>query len=243
MALIETPDFNLVMPMAGNGNRFLEAGFLQPKPFIYIHGSPMFHRAIECLGFQDSDLNPILLVQKKHFEKWHDNIYYYYPSAEVVLIDRVTNGAACTVLLAEEYINNNKPLLIVNSDQIIKYNPISFFNSTIDADGVIMTFPCSEEKWSYAKTKNGFVTEVAEKRVISNEATVGIYWFSKGSEFVKYAKQMIKKDVKTNNEFYICPIYNEFIEAGAKIKTFNVDKMIGLGTPEDLQKHLFNETS
>ena len=84
------------------------------------------------------------------------------------------------------------------------------------------------------------LSEVAEKKVISNHATVGIYYWKKGSDYVKYAEQMIHKGIRTNNEFYICPVFNEAIEDGKKIRVKHIDKMWGIGTPEDLNYFLDN---
>ena len=108
-----------------------------------------------------------------------------------------------------------------------------------EIDGGILTFKATHPKWSFAKLdEKGYVTEVAEKKPISNIATVGIYYWSKGSDYVKYGEQMIEKNLRVNNEFYVCPIYNEAIAPNKKIKTFNIQKMWGLGTPEDLNRFL-----
>ena len=110
-----------------------------------------------------------------------------------------------------------------------------------EIDGGILTFTATHPKWSFVKLdENGFVNEVAEKKPISNNATCGVYFWKKGSDYVKFANQMIEKDIRTNNEFYVCPIFNQAIEDNKKIKTFNIKKMWGLGTPEDLRRFLEN---
>jgi dTDP-glucose pyrophosphorylase len=113
------------------------------------------------------------------------------------------------------------------------------FLYAMQADGVdagILTFESVHPKWSFAKVnESGFVTEVAEKKPISNHATVGIYYWARGSDYVKYAEQMIAKNKRVNNEFYVCPVFNEAIEDGKKIKIFPVENMWGIGTPEDLE--------
>ena len=86
----------------------------------------------------------------------------------------------------------------------------------------------------------GYVTEVAEKKVISKNATVGVYYWKHGSDYVSSAEEMIRKNIRINNEFYVCPTYNEFLSKGKKVKIHNVDKMWGLGTPEDLNNFLQN---
>ena len=162
---------------------------------------------------------------------------------EIVVINEITEGAACTILKAKRFINNNSPLLIANSDQYVEWNSNEFLYamSNNDIDAGILTFENSHPKWSYARLDDkGFVCEVAEKKPISNIATTGIYYWQKGSDFVKYAEQMIKKDIRVNNEFYVCPVFNEAIADGKKIKIKGCEKMWGLGTPEDLNYFLEN---
>jgi dTDP-glucose pyrophosphorylase len=145
--------------------------------------------------------------------------------------------------LAKEFINNNKHLLISNSDQFIDWDSNSFYYSVTNdkIDGGILTFKSTHPKWSFVNLdSDGFVNEIAEKKPISDIATVGIYYWTKGSDYVKYAEQMIKKNIRVNNEFYVAPVYNEAILYGKKFKTYNIDKMWGLGTPEDLKTYLEN---
>ena len=134
--------------------------------------------------------------------------------------------------------------MIANSDQYINWNSskaLYDFNSK-NLDGAILTFEAIHPKWSYAKcNEEGFVTEVAEKKVISKNATVGVYYWKHGSDYVKSAEEMIEKNIRVNNEFYVCPVFNEAIEDKKKIKTFDIEKMWGLGTPEDLEVFL-NDT-
>ena len=155
----------------------------------------------------------------------------------------MTEGAACTALLAKEYINSDSPLFFANSDQFVEWDSNEFLykmNET-NADGGIVTFEATHPKWSFAKiNEQGLVTEVAEKNPISNIATIGFYYWKNGSDFVKYAEQMINKDIRVNNEFYVCPVFNEAIEDGKAIRTFDVKEMWGLGTPEDLNYYLEN---
>ena len=163
------------------------------------------------------------------------------PGCEIVQVDGITEGAACTTLLAKEYIDNDEPLLIANSDQYIEWESNEFMYSMIadSVDGGLATFKSIHPKWSFAKLNDsGFVSEVAEKKPISDIATVGVYFWKKGSDYVKYANQMIERNIRTNNEFYICPVFNEAIQEDKKIKIFPIKKMWGLGTPEDLQKYL-----
>ena len=236
----EDKDMNILIPMAGAGKRFADAGYMFPKPIIEIQNKPMIQWVIDSLKI---NANYIFIVQKEHQEKFNIKsvLKILKPNCKVIELDGVTEGAACTTLLAKKYINNNKPLIIANSDQFIKWNSsrsLYNFNSK-KYDGAILTFEAIHPKWSYAKcNKSNFVTEVAEKKVISKNATVGVYYWKKGSQYVKYAEQMIKKNIRVNNEFYVCPVFNGAIKDKKKIVIEQVDEMHGLGTPEDLNNFI-----
>ena len=233
----EDKDLNIVIPMAGEGSRFAKSGYTFPKPLIEVWQKPMIQLVLESLGLKG---NYIFLVRKEHLEKYNlkNFLNVIAPNCKVVIVDRLTEGAACTVLLASNYINNNKPLIISNSDQFIEWDTsevmYSFYGKKVD--GGILTFKATHPKWSYAKADNyGIVSEVAEKKVISDNATVGIYFWKRGDSFVKYANQMIKKNIRVNNEFYVCPVFNEAIKDKKNIIIKEVKSMWGLGTPEDLK--------
>lgn len=230
-------DTIVLIPMAGAGSRFEKAGYTFPKPLVEVCGKPMIQFVVENLNIEAEF---IYIVQKSHYEKY--NLQYLFnlitPDCKIIQVDGVTEGAACTTLLAKELINlDSKHLVIANSDQFVKWDSHDFFYTAInrDCDGVIVTFESAHPKWSFAKVENGIITEVAEKKPISQRATVGIYYWNKASDYVKYAEQMIKKNVRVNNEFYVCPVFNEAIQDGKKILEYPVDKMWGIGTPEDLK--------
>lgn len=238
----EGGNMNIVIPMAGGGSRFKEAGYTFPKPLVEVNGKPMIQLVVENLNINGKY---IFIVQQEHYDKY--NLKYLLsliaPNCEIICIDGITEGAACTVLKAKELINNNEPLIIANSDQFIEWDSNQFMYSMVadGVDGGILTFESTHPKWSYAKVnQDGKVIEVAEKKPISKNATVGIYYWAKGSDFVNSAEQMISKDVRVNNEFYVCPVFNEAILNGKNVKIFNIEKMWGLGTPEDLSYFLAN---
>lgn len=233
-------DLNVLIPMAGAGSRFAKAGYQLPKPLIDVNGKPMIQHVIDNLNV---DAHFIFVVQQEHYEKYNLGSYLKLmaPNCDIVRTDGVTEGAACTTLLAKEYINNSNHLLIANSDQFVEWNSCDFFYSMLcdNADGGILTFEANDPKWSYVKLGvDGYAYEVAEKKVISNEATVGVYYWKHGTDYVRLAEQMIAKDIRVNNEFYVCPVYNEAFQENMRIKIFRADKMWGLGTPEDLQLYL-----
>ena len=228
--------------MAGAGSRFEKAGYTFPKPLIDVRGKPMIQWVVDTLNIE---AKYIFIVQRSHFEKYNlkDTLSNFCPNNEIVQIDGITEGAACTTLLAKQYVDNNEPLIIANSDQFLEWNSdVYMYNcSAGDIDANILTFKATHPKWSFVKLDEmGYVTEVAEKRPISDVATAGIYYWRRGCDYVKYAEQMIKKNIRVNNEFYVCPVFNEAIQDNKKVKTYNIDKMWGLGTPEDLEHFLKN---
>jgi len=233
---------NVLIPMAGAGSRFQQAGYTFPKPLIEVEGKPMIQVVVDNLNI---DATFIYVVQKEHREKYNLDtlLNLITPNCKIVEVDGLTEGAACTTLLAKEFINSDAPLVMANSDQFLEWDSNEFMYKMIEqeVDGGIVTFHATHPKWSFAKVDEyGYVTEVAEKNPISDIATVGVYYWAKGSDYVKYAEQMIEKNIRTNNEFYTCPVFNEAIGDDKKIKTFNIDKMWGLGTPEDLKYYLEN---
>ena len=235
---------NILIPMAGAGSRFASVGYTFPKPLIEVRNKPMIQVAVESLNIE---ANYIFIVQKSHREKYNLDtlLNLISPGCKIIELDGVTEGAAVTALMAKEYINNDSPLIITNSDQFIDWNSTEFMYQMNEKnyDGAIMCFEATHPKWSFAKTnEDGLITEVAEKNPISNQATAGIYYFKHGSDFVASAEQMIEKNIRTNNEFYVCPVYNEAILNGGKIYNYHIpsENMWGLGTPEDLKHYLEN---
>lgn len=236
---------NIIVPMAGRGSRFKDAGYVFPKPLIEVMGKTMIEVVINNLR-PKCEHKFIFICQKEHYEQY--DLFNIFKNAtgnkfEVVQINGITEGAACTVLTATQLINNDDELLIANSDQYIgtDINDFVKFAQEKNADGCVLTFESTHPKWSYARINEAEeIIEIAEKKVISSHATVGIYYYKKGSDFVKAAQSMIHKDIKHNNEFYVAPAYNEMILSGQKIyiKDIPTEKMYGLGTPEDLSSFL-----
>ena len=232
---------NIVVPMAGRGSRFAKAGYELPKPLIDVNGMPMIEVVTRNITPKCAH-RFIYICQQEHLEKYGlaEKLERIAPGCAVVTVDHITEGAACTVLLAEKYIDNDNPMMIANSDQYVDTDITAYLDTMGDHDGLIMTMPANDPKWSFIRyDSQGLVMLVREKEVISDQATVGIYNYRRGSDFVRYAHQMIDKDIRVNNEFYVAPVYNEMIGAGKRIAYCDVgEKMHGLGTPEDLGRFL-----
>jgi len=227
-----------LIPMAGEGSRFTAAGYTFPKPLIDVNGKPMIQVVIDSLP----ECNEyIFLCRSEQIERYNlrHALQSMLPQKRVGIIpvNELTEGAACTALLARDCLDDFEPLLIANSDQYIEYDKRNFdvLRHHANADGIVFTFNACHPKWSFAAVDDGVIAEIAEKKPISNIATCGIYYFNRSSDFVTAADQMIAKDIRTNGEFYIAPVFNEL---DGKILPFFVDKMSGLGTPEDLEVFL-----
>jgi len=228
---------NILIPIAGKGQRFVDEGYVMPKQLIMVGDTQMIDRSLSSIKNKE-DCNLIFCVRRDHINNFSlDNILKkrYGDDIKIIIIDKLTRGSVETCLYAKKYINNNDPLVIYTLDVYFEpyFDPLKIDNSI---DGSILTFKSNNNNYSYAKiNKEGYVSATAEKEVISENAAVGVYTFSKGSNFVNYAEQMIDKNITTKNEFYICPLYNLMIEAGLKIKTHPVEKMHLMGTPNELE--------
>ena len=237
---------NIVIPMAGRGSRFAQAGYVNPKPLIDVHGHPMIEWVVENVR-PACEHRFVFICQREHLERFAlaDTLKAIAPGCGIICIDHVTEGAACTVLLAEAEIGGPDPMMIANSDQFVDAPVDDYLAAMGDGDGLIMTMPSTDPNCSYVRTdETGRVTMVREKEVISPEATVGIYNFRHGADFVAAAREMIRKNIRTNGEFYVAPVYNEMITDRKRIVTHNVGpRVYSLGTPADLNDFLTREVS
>jgi len=236
----QTKNMNIVIPLAGDNPLFKNLGYSYPKPLIEINGKPMIQLVVENLNTEGRF---IFIVKKEISEQYNLRamLNLIAPGCEVIEIEGSTEGAVASVLLAKEHIDNDAPLVIANSDQFLEWNSNEFFYAMAadECDGGIVTFKSTHPKWSYIKLKeDGFVGETAEKKPISNIATAGIYFYKKGSDFIKYAEQMMVKEMRVNGKFYVAPVYNEMVLDNKKIRSFDIPKIWGLKTPEDLDLFL-----
>lgn len=236
-------DINILIPMAGLGSRFADAGYTFPKPLIDVAGKTMIQRVVENIGING---NYIFVVRPEHAEKYnlHNFLQLVAPGCSVIEDHSTERGAACSCLEARNLIDKNKPLLIANSDQWIKWNPKDFLyrmnNPSID--GSILTFKDIHPKWSFCKIDQaGRILEVAEKNPISDNANVGIYYWKRGRDFFDFSMQMIDAEDKVKGEYYVAPVFNYAIREGLYIQNYRVEEMHGTGTPEDLTAFLKKE--
>ncbi len=238
---------NILIPMAGGGTRFSQNGYKDSKPLIDVNGLPMIVRVLDNLG----DIGKYVFVVREDAPDYHRLVSLLWslkPGCKIITTRHLTRGAAETCLLAKDYIQDDS-LLIANCDQIEDWTPQQFMNcvSVSTADGIMVTYHSNDVKNSYAEIDVNDplkyrVSRVAEKEVISNCATTGLYYWRKGSDFVSDASNMIRKNIRTNNEFYVCPVYNETISRGGLVEIYPIFQHHPIGTPEDLQKYLSRST-
>jgi UDP-N-acetylglucosamine diphosphorylase / glucose-1-phosphate thymidylyltransferase / UDP-N-acetylgalactosamine diphosphorylase / glucosamine-1-phosphate N-acetyltransferase / galactosamine-1-phosphate N-acetyltransferase len=234
---------NIVMPMAGMGSRFRQAGFDRPKPLIDVLGRPMYAWATESLPLdQGSRLIFILLGSQPECPELIRDIEQRYARHKpiVLTVPELTAGQAITVLRAKDFINQDEPLLIHNADTAFEANS-RWVEQAADEnlDGALLVFPSQEKRWSFSRENaNGQVDLVREKEVISPWASTGTYWFGRGSDFVRAAETRFQSGRREATEFYVGPLYNDLIQQGAKVKNFPIQKLYCFGTPEDLNETL-----
>lgn len=233
---------NIVIPMAGRGERFRKDGYDKPKPLIDFGGKTMIEYAIESLELEANFIFIVYKYSDNHLNEKLSTILNKY-SKNIISIDYITEGPASSALLASDYINNDEPLLITNCDQIMSWNSIDFKNFIYESnfDGIVVTYDSSTQKNSYVKIdENGLAVKFAEKQVISNYSLNGIHYWKSGKYFVDSAKKMIQKDIRCNDEFYISLTYNQMIESGMKVGIYHIDSSQhnAVGTPEDLKKYI-----
>jgi len=230
----------IIIPMAGEGKLFKKMGYSFPKPLIDINGKPMIQWVTENIN---AEAKFIFIVKKADYQKYNLKhlLNLLENNCEIIILDKPTQGAAITVLKAKGLFDDKDPIAIIATDQLLEWNSNEFFYAMAadECDGGIVTFESTHPKWSYSIIgDNGFVTETAEKKPISRNASAGVYYFKRGSDFIKYANQMINKGLTFENEYYVCPVYNEMVADEKKIRIFPIKKMWSFSTPEDVELFL-----
>lgn len=216
---------NVLLPAMGTSAFFKDAYF--PKPLTEIKGKTMLEMVIEDY----KELNPknyVFVFSDDDCKRFHldASAKILSPASKVIKLSDQTAGALCTCLMAVEYINNDTSLIIANSDQIIEIDyteVIDHFNK-MGADAGVITFPNIHPRWSYARKVEDEVVEVAEKNPLSKDAIAGFYYFKKGSDFIRAAKNAIMKQNNLEGKYYISASINELILLGKKVGYFDIDK-------------------
>jgi NDP-sugar pyrophosphorylase family protein len=235
---------NIVIPMAGRGERFRIEGYKNPKPLIEFNNKTMIELALESLNLKGDYIFIVYNYSDDNLNQKLKSILENY-SDKIISIDYITDGPASSALLAEKYINNDQPLLITNCDQIMNWNSVNFQNfiETTELDGVVVTYNSETLKNSYVKLNDkGLAIKFAEKEVISKYSLNGIHYWRKGRHFIESAKSMIEKNIRCNGEFYLSLTYNQMIDVGLNVGIFHIDNdnHYAVGTPNDLEYFILN---
>lgn len=237
---------NILIPMAGRGSRFKNVGVTTPKPLIEVEGMTMIERALKSFDFlKDIPHYRLIFILNQEDEDAYtlsSELRRLFPDIpmEIRFVPQVTRGQAETCLAVRDLIDNNNRLFIHACDT---YGRSNIWDIVIkeDPDGILACFESNDPRFSYAKLDElGYVTETAEKRVISNRATTGMYYFKRGADFVAAADTMITTDQKENGEFYVAPCYNRLVQTGKRVRVATATEYAVFGTPEELAQYLSN---
>ncbi len=239
---------NVLFLMAGDSSAFFDAGYQFPKNLVEIAGKSLVECVIDTVAPLREDSRLVFVISQEENERYHTGevIRLLVPGATVVLAQGQTAGAACSALLAVEWIDNDDELLVVNGDIVVEENISGIVDEfrTRGLDGGIPVFQGVHPRWSYVKVdENGYVSEAAEKRPISKNATAGLYYFARGRDFVQSAMRMIKKDACVDGKFYVCPAFNEMVLMNKRVGILNIkrESYFSLASPQgvrELEAHL-----
>ena len=235
---------NIVVPMAGRGQRFLDKGIFTPKPLLEINSEPFISHVIDSVTFENAIF--YFLIREQHLkENNFDEIFKRKKiNYKIIPINKDTEGAASTVLIGIKEMNNDLPLIVKDCDQVMNWSQKNFleFVNRRKNDGVLVTVPTTNPGFSYVELLDDMstVTRTKEKEVVSSFGNTGCYYFNKTAEFEYYTNLMIKKNIRVKNEFYVSQIYNEYILDNKKIIHYPIVEIFSIKTPAELENNKNN---
>jgi len=239
---------HIVMPMAGEGSRFANAGWTTPKPLIELNGQPLFKHAISSVAAEGIEMKYSFIVRHEHIEKYgiDAGIKSFLPEANIFSVMKTTRGAVETCLMAESAIADDDAVIVMDCD--LEFRSVKFIEiirsilslPSIQAEGgALVSFESYQPKYSYAELgEDGYVKRTAEKEVISNHALCGAYFFSTGKRFKQIAHQLLDEPEFKKPEYYVSLLYNYMLQAGEKVQLAPMEEYYSYGTPEELQRYL-----
>ena len=234
--------YNLLIPMVGRGQRFKDEGFTLPKQLIEVGHKQMIDWSMSCIKTDECNLIFIIRRDTVYSHQMDEVLRQKFgDDINIVIVDRDTEGTVSSCLYAEDYIDNDIPLSITTLDMYFEphFDPAQVRE---DVDGSVVTFYANNPAYSYSEVgKDGYVKRTAEKEVISNHSHAGLYHFARGSDFVRLGREMVRRNIRVKNEFYIAPLYNLFIEEGMKINVHPIDNLWSMGTPSERRHFLEHE--
>lgn len=239
---------HIIMPMAGEGSRFLKKGWTTPKPLIELHGLPLFKRAISSVSIDGIPMKYSFIVRQEHIDKYRldEQIKASLPHANIFSVQKTTRGAVETCLMAESVITDDEGVIVMDCD--LEFRSRLFLEILKDIlslpleqaeGGALVSFESNEPRYSYAALgEDGFVTRTAEKEVISNHALCGAYFFSSGKRFKQIAHQLLNEPEFKKPEYYVSMLYNYLLVDGEKVQLATMEEFYSYGTPEELKRYL-----
>lgn len=239
---------HIIMPMAGEGSRFLKEGWTTPKPLIELRGLPLFKRAISSVSIDGIPMKYSFIVRQEHIDKYliDEQIKAILPQANIFSVLKTTRGAVETCLMAESVIADEDGVIVMDCD--LEFRSKRFLEILKDIlslpleeaeGGALVSFESNEPRYSYAALgEDGFVTRTAEKEVISNHALCGAYFFSTGKRFKQIAHQLLDEPEFKKPEYYVSLLYNYLLADGEKVQLATMEEFYSYGTPEELKQYL-----
>lgn len=239
---------HIIMPMAGEGSRFLKEGWTTPKPLIELNGQPLFKHAISSVFDKEIPMKYSFIVRQEHIDKYQidKGIKSFLPEANLFSVVKTTRGAVETCLVAESVIAADDAVIIMDCD--LEFRSMQFIeiikkilNQSMEeaTGGALVSFESNEPRYSYAALgEDGFVTRTAEKEVISNHALCGAYFFSSGKRFIQIAHQLMDEPVFSKPEYYVSLLFNYLLKDGEKVWLAPMEEYYSYGTPEELKRYL-----
>lgn len=239
---------HIIMPMAGEGSRFLKGGWTTPKPLIELKGVPLFKRAIGSVAVEGAPMEYSFIVRKEHIDRYHidEQIKAILPEANVFFVEKTTRGAVETCLIAEDAIGEENAIVVMDCDlefrskayvagiKEILQQPADEANG-----GMLVSFESTEPRYSYAEVDdNMIVKRTAEKEVISSHALCGAYFFSTAQGFLRAAHRLLDEPIFTKPEYYVSLLYNYLLADGETVRLATMEEYYSYGTPEELKRYL-----
>lgn len=238
----------IIMPMAGEGSRFLKEGWTTPKPLIELKGQPLFKRAISSVKIDGIPMKYSFIVRQEHIEKYgiDKGIKSFLPEANVFSVMKTTRGAVETCLIAEDAIDDGDGVIVMDCDLEFRSEKfISLIQDILSRNinecqgGALVSFESDQPRYSYAAIDDdGYVIRTAEKEVISNHALCGAYFFGSGRKFKQIAHRLLDEPEFKKPEYYVSLLYNYLLADGEKVYLAQMEEYYSYGTPEELKRYL-----
>ena len=239
---------HIIMPMAGEGNRFKKEGWTTPKPLIELNGQPLFKHAISSVSVEDIPMKYSFIVRQEHIDKnkIDEGIKAFIPSANIFSVEKTTRGAVETCLMAESVISDDDGVIVMDCDLEFRSKDFLTFvrdilltSAELTNGGALVSFESTEPRYSYAEVgEDGYVTKTAEKEVISTHALCGAYFFSTGRRFKQVAHQLLNEPEFKKPEYYVSLLYNYLLSNGEIVRLCKMEEYRSFGTPEELKQYL-----